>query len=143
MSWGYLCLACLLFLAGGLLIALAAYDGGAALWAMAILVPLLGVLAMAARMLRVSRPKVKPESTVERNEAAAPPLGQMLVNYGLITEGDLSRALERQKKDKKRLGRLLVEMGLVTHAQVAEVLEEQLSRREGRLLWGAREALVE
>jgi hypothetical protein len=28
-SWGYLSLACLLFLAGGLLIALAAYDGGA------------------------------------------------------------------------------------------------------------------
>jgi len=143
-SWGYLCLAFLLFLAGGLLIAFAAYDGGAALWAIAILVPLLGVLVIAARMLREHRPrKVKPESSVEWRETAAPPLGQMLLNYGLITEGDLNRVLERQKKDGKRLGRLLVDMGLVTHQQVAEVLEEQLSRREGRLLWGAREALVE
>jgi len=138
-----LCLGFLLFLAGGLLIGFAVYDGGAALWAMAILVPMLGVLAMAARMLRESRPRVEPESNVEWRSTAAPPLGQMLVSYGLITEGDLNKALERQKKHKKRLGRTLVEMGLVTHAQVAEVLEEQLSRREGRLLWGAREGLVE
>jgi hypothetical protein len=143
-SWGYLCLALLLFVAGGLLIGFAVYDGGAVAWAMAILVPMLGVLVMAARMLRESRPrKVKPESSVEWREAAAPPLGQMLVNYGLMTEADLTKALERQKGDKKRLGKVLVEMGLVTHAQVAEVLEEQVSRREGRLRWGAREALVD
>ncbi|MCJ7821708.1 MAG: hypothetical protein MUQ26_01275, partial [Armatimonadetes bacterium] len=77
MSWGYLCLALLLFVAGGLLIGFAVYDGGAAAWAMAILVPMLGVLVMAARMLRESRPrKVKPESSVEWRETAAPPLGQ-------------------------------------------------------------------
>lgn len=86
---------------------------------------------------------MRPESNIEWREAAAPPLGQMLVNYGLMTEADLAKALERQKKDKKRLGRVLVEMGLVTHAQVAEVLEEQLSRREGRLRWGARGGLVQ
>lgn len=143
MSWGYLLLALLLFVAGGLLIGSAVYDGGAAAWAMAILVPMLGVLVMTARMLRESRPSVRPESNIEWREAAAPPLGQMLVNYGLMTEADLAKALERQKKDKKRLGRVLVEMGLVTHAQVAEVLEEQLSRREGRLRWGARGGLVE
>jgi hypothetical protein len=136
-------LALVLFVAGGLLIGSAVYDGGAAAWAMAILVPMLGVLVMTARMLRESRPRVRPESNIEWREAAAPPLGQMLVNYGLMTEADLAKARERQKKDEKRLGRVLVEMGLVTHAQVAEVLEEQLSRREGRLRWGARGGLVE
>ena len=144
MSWGHLCLAVLLLVAGGLLIGFAIYDGGAAAWAMAILVPTLGVLVMAARMLREKRPrKAKPESSAGWSETAAPPLGQMLVSYGLVTEADLTKALERQQKEKKRLGRVLVEMRLVTHAQVAEVLEEQLSRREGRLRWGAREALVE
>jgi len=140
-SWGHVCLAVVLFIGAGLLIACAALDGGATLWATAILVPFLGVLVMAAGMLRVRRQRVVPESTAKWAPAAAPPLGQMLVNYGLVSEGDLDKALERQRKDKKRLGRVLVEMELVTHAQVAEVLEEQLSRREGRLLWGAREAL--
>ena len=33
-------------------------------------------------------------------------------------------------------------MELATHAQVAQVLEEQISRREGRLLWGVGEELL-
>jgi len=66
----------------------------------------------------------------------------MLLSYGLISEGELDRALRRQERTEKRLGRVLVEMKLVTHAQVAEVLEEQLSRREGRLLWGAGQRLI-
>jgi hypothetical protein len=66
----------------------------------------------------------------------------MLVNYGLLSDTDLARALKQHKKTKKRLGQTLVEMELVSYAQVAEVLEEQLSRREARLLWGSGERLM-
>jgi hypothetical protein len=54
----------------------------------------------------------------------------MLVNYHLITEADLNRALDRQRKVHKRLGKTLVEMRLISYQQVAEVLEEQFSRRD-------------
>jgi hypothetical protein len=54
----------------------------------------------------------------------------MLVNYHLITEADLNRALDRQRKVRKRLGKTLVEMGLISYQQVADVLEEQFSRRD-------------
>jgi len=60
---------------------------------------------------------------------AAPPLGQMLVNYKLISDADLNRALDKQRRKRQRLGKVLVDMKLVTHAQVAQVLEEQFSRR--------------
>ena len=66
----------------------------------------------------------------------------MLLSYGLLTQADLDRALACQEGTKKRLGQILVELDLVTHAQVAQVLEEQLSRREGRLMWGAGARLV-
>jgi type IV pilus assembly protein PilB len=66
----------------------------------------------------------------------------MLVSYGLLTQADLDRALAYQQGTGKRLGQILVELDLVTHAQVAQVLEEQLSRREGRLMWGAGAQLI-
>jgi type IV pilus assembly protein PilB len=66
----------------------------------------------------------------------------MLISYGLITQDDLTKALDLQKQCGKRLGQVLVEMKLISHEEVARVLEEQLSRRENRLLWGRGESLV-
>lgn len=142
MAWGYLSLGLMLFALAGLLSASAVYDGGALVWATAILALVLGALSTAAAFLRPHRRRVEPESTAKWNPAAAPRLGDMMVKYGLISEGDLERALERQKASGKRLGQVVVEMELATHAQVAQVLEEQISRREGRLLWGVGEELL-
>jgi hypothetical protein len=143
MRWIHVSLGILLFLAAGLLIACAVYDGGTTLWAMAGLSLVLGGLTAAIALPRRGRPAAEPESTICWDSAAAPPLGQMLVNYGLISEADLNAALSVQQQTGRRLGQTLVAMKLVTHEQVAEVLEEQLSRREGRLRWGASAGLVE
>lgn len=133
----------LLCAAAGVVIGGALAQKEAALWAVGALALMLGVVSTLAAVLRSARPDVEPESGTEWSAAAAPQLGEMLVNYGLISRADLDRALAAQKGTTKRLGRVLVEMELVTHAQIAEVLEEQLSRREGRLLWGAGQRLVD
>lgn len=66
---------------------------------------------------------------VQAPKDGAPPLGEMLVSYGLVSEANLQKALARQKKRGRRLGQVLVEMRLVTLDQVLAVLEEQTSRR--------------
>jgi hypothetical protein len=143
MHWARLGTGLLLCAAAGVVIGGALAQKEAALWAMGVLALLLGVVSTLAAVLRSARARVEPESGTEWSAAAAPQLGEMLLNYGLISQADLDRALTAQKGTKKRLGRVLVEMELVTHAQIAEVLEEQLSRREGRFLWGAGQKLVD
>jgi len=90
---------------------------------------ILGVLTALSALLAPRRVDQRPDQAPDGDALAAPLLGQMLVNYGLITEADLERALEHHDRTGKRVGRVLVEMGLVTHAQVAAVVDEQLSRR--------------
>ncbi|MCB1051062.1 MAG: Flp pilus assembly complex ATPase component TadA [Acidobacteria bacterium] len=54
------------------------------------------------------------------------PLGQILVESGLVDEAQLERALRIQGKLKKpkRLGRVLIEMGVVTEADLYATLEK-------------------
>src|SRR3954468_24060642 len=54
------------------------------------------------------------------------PLGQMLVNRGLIEPAHLDRALEEQRRcsHQKLLGEILVEMRHLSEEQLAEVLAE-------------------
>lgn len=52
-------------------------------------------------------------------------LGDLLVESGLITEGQLQDAL-KNKKDGQKLGDALVEFGFITEQQLIEVLEFQL-----------------
>ena len=54
-------------------------------------------------------------------------LGNLLVRGGLVTQGTLAIALERQHSSAgdKRLGHYLVEMGSLTEAQLKEVLAQQ------------------
>ena len=41
------------------------------------------------------------------------PLGQMLVQDGILTDEQVAAALERQRKTKERLGQVLIEMRLI------------------------------
>jgi len=142
MSRPYLALGAVLLGASGIMFASAIYDGERLQWLTALLAASLGVLSLIAGAAHPRHPRVDAGMDSQWNPEAAPRLGDMLVTYGLLSEADLERALTYQKGTDKRLGQVLVELELVTHAQVAQVLEEQLSRREGRLVWGAGARLV-
>jgi len=53
-------------------------------------------------------------------------LGDILVAQKLISQEQLARALEEQKKTGRKLGRLLVEQGYVTDEQICEAISRQL-----------------
>ncbi|MEA2749485.1 MAG: hypothetical protein QOI41_3628 [Myxococcales bacterium] len=55
------------------------------------------------------------------------PLGRLLIDTGVLTQGELDEALVVQKTDKRRLGEILVERGVVTAQQLAQLLSRQLS----------------
>ena len=57
------------------------------------------------------------------------PLGQMLIEKGLITEEQLEDALEAQKQTTSRIGELLVDLGSVDEKPMYETLAEQLGCR--------------
>ena len=50
-------------------------------------------------------------------------LGEVLVEYGYISEAQVAQALALQKENKgKRLGEVLIEMGAITEAQLLSAL---------------------
>lgn len=53
------------------------------------------------------------------------PLGELLVESGIITMKTLERALTRQKGSGKRLGVVLEEMGVITQEELIEALAQQ------------------
>ena len=55
------------------------------------------------------------------------PIGECLRNAGLLTEEDLQRALDEQKRSGERLGAVLVRVKLATERQVAKALASQLA----------------
>ena len=54
-------------------------------------------------------------------------LGQILLKEGLITEEQLEKALELQKKEGARLGETLVSLGIVTEKDIVITMAKQLS----------------
>lgn len=55
------------------------------------------------------------------------PIGEVLKEYGYITEEQLGQALAEQKRDgKRRLGTVLLDMGFVTELQVLEAMGKKL-----------------
>lgn len=64
---------------------------------------------------------------------AAQKLGQLLVEKGLITEGQLQEALKEQKKDKAFLGAIVAAKGWASEEDVAKVLAEQQDMPFARL----------
>ncbi|MBI4597259.1 MAG: Flp pilus assembly complex ATPase component TadA [Candidatus Omnitrophica bacterium] len=53
-------------------------------------------------------------------------VGEILIQNGLITEQQLSKALEVQKGTTKRLGEVLIELGLISELDLALTLSKQL-----------------
>src|SRR6266704_1294347 len=53
------------------------------------------------------------------------PIGNLLVEAGIISATTLERALDVQKKSGKRLGSLLSEMGIVTDEEIVAALAKQ------------------
>ena len=56
-------------------------------------------------------------------------LGEVLVSKGLITDRQLTQALEMQKTSGRKLGRALTDLGLATEEQISEVVADQLGIR--------------
>jgi len=54
-------------------------------------------------------------------------LGQILIRESVITEEELKKALEIQKKDKSKLGEILVNLGLVSEKDIVIALAKKLS----------------
>ncbi|TCK98381.1 type IV pilus assembly protein PilB [Natranaerovirga hydrolytica] len=53
-------------------------------------------------------------------------LGDLLIEYGLITQNQLDEALSLQRKEKLKLGEALTDLGFVTRQNINEILEFQL-----------------
>jgi len=53
-------------------------------------------------------------------------LGEILLKHGLISEEQLIKAVESQKKEKKRIGEILIKQGVITEEDIAAALGEQL-----------------
>ena len=54
-------------------------------------------------------------------------LGEILLKERLITEADLQKAMEVQKKEKTRLGETLINLGIITEKDIVVALAKQLS----------------
>src|SRR3989338_8456689 len=54
-------------------------------------------------------------------------LGQILLKEGLITEEQLEKAMEIQKKDGARLGETLINLGILTEKDIVVAMAKQLS----------------
>jgi hypothetical protein len=62
---------------------------------------------------------------VEAAEQSWRPLGELLVDKGLVTEDELERALKEQQETEKLLGAILVDRGFVSGPALAIALAEQ------------------
>lgn len=54
-------------------------------------------------------------------------LGEILIDAGVLTEGDLNKALAMQHESGKRLGEVLVTEGFTSEQQIMEAVKRQLS----------------
>ena len=53
-------------------------------------------------------------------------LGDLLIQQGLLTDEQLTRSLDEQKRSGRKLGRIVVEQGYVTEEAIARALARQL-----------------
>ena len=64
-------------------------------------------------------------AAVPPNSPARRPIGEFLVERGLVTPDELAAALAQQRLSGQRLGEILVERGAITRMSLASVLGEQ------------------
>ncbi|MFQ7107722.1 MAG: type II secretion system protein GspE, partial [Neglectibacter timonensis] len=58
------------------------------------------------------------------------PIGQVLKEYGYITDAQIQQALayQRENRDKRlRMGEIFIELGFITERQMLEALGQRLS----------------
>ena len=53
------------------------------------------------------------------------PLGQLLIDKGVLSDSDLMLALAQQRQDGRPLGQILLEMGFISQSDLARTLTEQ------------------
>jgi len=65
------------------------------------------------------------KDSVPPRRAARRLIGQVLVDGGFVSPGDLARALEEQNRTNEMLGEVLVRMKVVDPAEIAAVVSIQ------------------
>ncbi len=68
--------------------------------------------------------------------AGRKPIGDFLVDAGIITATTLERALTRQKGSGKQLGSILEDMGVITDAELVDALAKQLNMKSAKNILG-------
>ena len=61
-------------------------------------------------------------------------MGELMVEAGLLTPGNLKRGLEEQKKSGKRLGEVLIQLQLISESQMAQSLAALIGMKYVKLL---------
>lgn len=69
---------------------------------------------------------LEPEVHSAKQKKRVDPLGQVLLNAGLITEEQLELALKKHLESSQRLGQTLIGMDLVSSEDVGKMLEQRL-----------------
>ncbi len=80
-----------------------------------------------AKPMRTLEESLEVLSTGQEKRNTSKPLGQMLLEVGLITEEELNQAVRRHVETGERIGQVLIRMNVVTSADVGRCLEEKLS----------------
>jgi len=70
-------------------------------------------------------PEAEPTTPSATEPRRRLPLGQLLVEKGVLSESDLTIALAHQRADGRPLGQILLDMGVVTQSDLARTLTEQ------------------
>ncbi|UCC69524.1 MAG: hypothetical protein JSV79_06360, partial [Armatimonadota bacterium] len=139
--WTRTAVGLVLAVGGGLAFGHALGEGQALLWWVGGLIELAGVMLVLSAIYKTrAKPREAGEEYAlglrDEGEPVVPLLGALLVyKCRVLTQEQLSRALEEQLGDdrrKRRLGEILLEMGMVTESQLAEALEQQRLYVRGR-----------
>lgn len=77
------------------------------------------------REIRETHAPPAPEPAPVQDLPRRVPLGQLLIEKGLLSESDLGIALAHQRDDGRPLGQILIGMGVVTEQELARTLTEQ------------------
>ncbi len=80
--------------------------------------------------------KQQPDKSLDKEKKINRKIGELLIDAGLISDGQLDTVLDKQKKANRKLGELLIEAGLISEEQLDIVLKKQKStnRRLGEIL---------
>jgi hypothetical protein len=78
-----------------------------------------------AQLAEAGEPETAEEAPAEPEQRRRAPLGRLLVEKGLLSEGEVDAALERQSEDSRPLGQILIEMGVLSPQNLARTLTEQ------------------